>query len=118
VTTKEVFDIDEKIRWLALTTKSGQVIVNQMRPGVESYSPTGVDEEFAELGPLTLLGVAEKYSDYLKGVEWIAVHFGLAVCVYSRLGSQVISVSIEKSPDAITKYETWLARKRAGLNVK
>jgi hypothetical protein len=118
VTTDEVFDIDKKIRWFALTTKSGQVIVNQMRPGTKSYSPTDVDEEFAQLGPLTLLGVAEKYSDYLKGVEWITVHFGLAVCVYSRLGSQVISVSIEKNPDAITKYQTWLARKRAELNAK
>ena len=51
VTAAEVFSIDEKIRWVAVTTSSGHVIINEMRPGVRSYSPTKADEEFAELGP-------------------------------------------------------------------
>ena len=116
VTAQEVFSIDEKIRWVAITSRSGHVILNEMRPGVRSYSPTKADEEFAELGPLTLLGVAEKYSEYLSGVEWITVHFGLAICVYSRLGSQVISVSIEKDRDALDRFQAWLERKRHELH--
>ena len=62
VTAEEVFAVSRKIRWVALTTETGEVILNQMRPGVVSYSSKDVDEEFVTLGPLTLLGVAEKYS--------------------------------------------------------
>lgn len=63
-----------------------------------------------------MLGVAEKYSEYLNGVEWITVHFGLAICVYARLGSQVISVSIEKDRDALDRFQAWLERKRHELH--
>lgn len=113
VSAEEVFAVNKKIRWMALTTERGDVVLNQVRPGVQSHSPTQADEEFVRLGPLTLLGVAEKYSEYLKGVDSVVVWFGLAVCVYSRLGSQVISVSIEKQFEALSQFLTWLEKKRS-----
>ena len=113
---EEVFALSEKMRWVALTTDRGEVILNQMRPGLASYSPKQVDEEFARLGPLTLIGVAEKYSEYLKGVEYVAVGFGTAICVYSRLGSNVVSVSLEKDQEALARYLGWLARKRSSFS--
>jgi hypothetical protein len=108
VTVDEVFAVNSKIRWVGLTTAGGEVVLNQMRPGVQSHSPTQADEEFVKLGPLTLLGVAERYSEYLKGVDSVVVWFGLAVCVYARLGSQVISVSIEKDTEALSQFLNWL----------
>ncbi len=107
---EEVFAVSEKMRWVALTTDRGDVVLNQMRPGLASYSPKEFDEEFVRLGPLTLIGVAEKYSEYLKGVEYVVVGFGTAICVYARLGSQVISVSLEKDQEALTHYLAWLAK--------
>ncbi len=107
---EEVFAVSQKIRWVALTTDRGEIILNQMRPGLASYSPTEFDEEFVRLGPLTLLGVAEKYSEYLKGVEYVVVGFGSAICVYARLGFHVISVSLEKDQEALARYLAWLAK--------
>jgi hypothetical protein len=59
-----------------------------------------------------LLGVAEKYSTYLKGVDSVVVWFGLAACVYARIGSQVLSVSIEKDLDSVSRFLVWLKNKQ------
>jgi hypothetical protein len=112
----EIFTLSDKIRWVGLTTDRGDVLLNQMRPGLASYSPKEFDEEFVSLGPLTLVGVAEKYSQYLKGVEYVVVGFGSAICVYSRLGSNVVSVSLEKDQEALARYLSWLAKKRASMS--
>lgn len=112
---EDIFSVSDKIRWVGLTTDRGDVLLNRMRPGIESYSPTEFDEDFVRLGPLTLVGVAEKYSGYLRGVEYVVVGFDLAICVYARLGSHVISVSLEKNQDALAQYLAWLSEKRASL---
>jgi hypothetical protein len=116
VTAEEVFAVSKKIRWVALTTGRGEVILNQMRPTVVSYSPKDADEEFVTLGSLTLLGVAEKYSEYLKGVEYVTVGFGVVICVYARLGSQVLSISLEKDSKALARCLAWLTRKKKALS--
>jgi hypothetical protein len=64
------------------------------------------------------LGVAEEYSECLKGVESVVVWFGLAVCVYARLGSQVISVSIEKETESLSQLLSWIEKKRSQLPKK
>jgi hypothetical protein len=84
-----------------------------MRPGVQSYSPPEVDKAFLELGPLTLLGVEERYSKYLQGVQEIIVNYGVTVCIYSRLGPQVIAISIEEGHDkVVAKVRDWLRQKK------
>lgn len=113
VSPEEIFQVNKKIRWAALTTDRGDVIYSQQRPGVESFSPAQVDEEFIQLGPLTLLGTAEKYSKYLRGVDHVVVWFGVAISVYSRVGSQVISVTIEKDLDALSQFLSWLENKKS-----
>lgn len=113
VSPEEIFQVNKKIRWAALTTDRGDVIYSQQRPGVESFSPAQIDEEFIQLGPLTLLGTAEKYSEYLRGVDHVVVWFGVAISVYSRVGSQVISVTIEKDLDALSQFLSWLENKKS-----
>lgn len=113
ISPEEIFQVNKKIRWAALTTDRGDVIYSQQRPGVESFSPAQVDEEFIQLGPLTLLGTAEKYSEYLRGVDHVVVWFGVAISVYSRVGSQVISVTIEKDLDALSQFLSWLENKKS-----
>lgn len=113
VSAEEIFAVDKRIRWMALTTDRGDVILCQMRPSTQPYSPQDSDIEFVKLGPLTLLGIAEKYSQYLKGVDCVVVYYGLVVCVYARLGSQVISVAIEKEIEPVSKFLSWLENKRS-----
>ncbi len=63
----EVFAVDEKVRWVGLASSDkGDVLLNQMRQGVHSYSTPEIDDEFAALGPLTTLGVCERYSESLR----------------------------------------------------
>jgi hypothetical protein len=119
VTADEVFAINKNIRWVGLVTEKGEVLFSQMRPGVQSHSPTSFDEETLSLGPLTLLGVAERYSEYLQGVEMITVWYGLTVEVYSWLGSQVIDISVETGHDeALAEIRAWLKQKKATLRGK
>jgi hypothetical protein len=113
VSPEEIFQVNKKIRWVALTTDRGDVIYYQQRPGVESFSPAQFDEDFAQLGPLTLLGTAEKYSEYVRGVDYIVVWFGAVVSVFSRIGSQVLSVTIEKDLDALSQFLSWLESKKS-----
>lgn len=112
VTADEVFAANRKIRWVALASNEGEVLLNQIRPGVQSYSPTEFDREFVTLGPLTIMGICERYSEYVKGVDYVVVWFELVVCVYARLGGQVLAVSIEKDREAIISFEEWLEGKR------
>ena len=112
---EEVFAVSNKIRWVGLTTAGGEVVLNQMRPNVRSHTPTEVDEEFITLGPLTVLGVAEKYSKYLKEVEDVVVHYALVIHVFARLGSQILDVSMEKDNEALFQFLSWLNRKKAEL---
>ncbi|MGD0175591.1 MAG: hypothetical protein ABSC50_02060 [Candidatus Bathyarchaeia archaeon] len=112
VTADEVFAVSEKVRWVALALDRGDVLLNQMRPGVQSYSSPQFDREFVTLGPLTVLGVCEKYSEYVKGVDYVVVWFGLVACVYARLGGQVLAVSIERDRQAVVDFLGWLERKQ------
>lgn len=111
----EVFAVNKNLRWVALTTASGEVLLNEVRPGVASYSPREYDENFVRLGPLTMLGVAEKYTDYVSGVDCVVVFFGLVIGVYTRLGSQVLSVTMEKDMQALSQYLEWLRKKKTSL---
>jgi len=116
VTADEIFAIDKNIRWVGLVTSKGEVVLNKMRPGVQSYSPSSIDEDFLRLGPLTLLGVEERYSKYLRGVQEIVVHYGVTLSVYARLGSQVIAISIEEDhPEAVSTVREWLRKKKQEL---
>lgn len=116
VRADEIFAIDKSIRWAGLVTSKGEVVLNKMRPGVQSYSPSTVDEDLLKLGPLTLLGVEERYSQYLQGVQEIIVHYGVTISVYARLGSQVIAISIEEGHDeVVSKVRDWLRRKKREL---
>ena len=108
VDADRIFAINNKVRWVGLVTAKGEVVLNQMRPGVQSYSPSELDAEFLRLGPPTLLGVEERYSQYMQGVMEIVVYYGLTVSVYARLGSQVIAISIEDDRNALSEVRAWL----------
>jgi hypothetical protein len=113
VTPEEIFAVNGKVRWVGLASNRGDVLLSQMRASVESLSPPEVDREFVALAPLTMIGVCERYSEYLKGVDYVVVWFHLAVCVYARLGSQVLAVSIEKDQQAVVSFLEWLEKKRS-----
>jgi len=116
VNADEVFAVNKNVRWVGLVTEEGEVLLNQMRPGVRSYSPLEVDEKLLQLGPLTLLGVEERYSEYLKGVQEIVVFYGVTFSVYAKLDSQVIAISIEEGDeDALPDVRAWLRKKRSEL---
>jgi len=117
VTADEVFAVNEKIRWLGLVSDRGDVLLNQMRPGVESYSPSQFDTEFITLGPLTILGVCERYSEYLEGVNCIVVWFGLAAFALGRLANQVLAVCIMKDRQAVINFQEWLEKKQKETRV-
>ncbi len=112
ITADEVFAVNKKIRWVALASDEGDVLLNQMRPDVRTYSPTKFDREFVTLGPLTIMGICERYAEYVHGVDCIVVWFGLVACIFARLGKQVLAVSMERDREAVLAFEKWLERKR------
>jgi len=114
VSAEEIFAINRNVRWVGLVTDEGEVLLNQMRPGVQSHSPHEVDEELLKLGPLTLLGVEERYDSYLRGVREIVVYYGVTVSIYARLGPQIIAISIEEGrEDALADVSAWLRNKKS-----
>lgn len=115
ISADEIFAINRHIRWVGLVSAKGDVILNEMRAGLKSASAREFDEEFLKLGPLTMLGVAEKYSPHLKELEAIVACYGVMMHVHARLGSQVIVVSIENRKDALSDIRDWLKKKKAIL---
>ena len=112
---QDVFAVNENVRWVGLVSARGDVMLNKMRPGLKSSSPQEFDEEFLKLGPMTMLGVAEKYSPYLQELEAVVVWYGLTALIYSRLGSQVVAISVENSQDTLSVVRSWLKKKKAEL---
>jgi hypothetical protein len=115
VSVDEVFAVSQYVRWVGLVSVDGKVILSKMRSGLKSASPQEFDEEFLKLGPLTLLGVAEKYCPHLEQLEAIVACYGLMTHVHARLDSQVIVVSIENREDALLDVRNWLREKKALL---
>jgi len=115
VTADEVFAINENVRWVGLVSAKGDVIFSKMRAGTKSATSQEFDEEFLQLGPLTLLGVAEKYSPHLLELESIAACYGSMTHVYARLGAQVIVIATENRERALSDVRKWIKKKRAIL---
>jgi len=115
VDAEEVFAIDEHVRWVGLASARGKLIFSRMRTGVKSASPPGFDEEFLTLAPLTLLGVAERFSPHLQELEAVVSWYGRIGLIHSRLGSQVIVISIDGNGEALLKVKGWLENKKAQL---
>jgi len=112
---EDVFAVNENVRWVGLVSARGDVMLNKMRPGLKSSSPQEFDEEFLKLGPMTTLGVAERYSPYLQELEAVVVWHELTALIYSRLGSQVVAISVENHQGTISVVRSWLKKKKAEL---
>ncbi len=115
VSAEEIFAIDKNVRWVGLISVRGDIILNKMRPSIKSSSPPDFDAEFLRLGPLTMLGVAEKYSPYLLELEAVVVWYGLMALVYSRLGSQIVAISVENRKDTLSIVRSWLKKRKIEL---
>jgi hypothetical protein len=115
VNPDEVFTISKSIRWVALLSAQGEVVFCEMRAGLKSASSQEVDRKFLQLGPLTLLGVAEKYSLQLRGLEAVVACYGLITHVHARLGAQVLVVAIENRQQALSDVLDWVKKKKAIL---
>ena len=112
---EDVFAVNENVRWVGLVSARGDVMLNKMRPGLKSSSPQEFDEEFLKLGLMTMLGVAERYSPYRQELEAVVVWHELTVLIYSRLGSQVVAISVENHQGTISVVRSWLKKKKAEL---
>lgn len=115
VNPDEVFAINKSVRWVGLVSAQGEVIFSEMRAGIKSATSQEFDEEFLQLGPLTLLGVAEKYSPHIRELEAVVACYGLMMHVHARLGAQVIVIAIENRQQALSDVRRWIKKKKAIL---
>ena len=115
VSPDEVFAVNENVRWVGLVSAKGEVIFSKMRTGIKSVSPQEFDNEFLQLGPLTLLGVAEKYCPHLRELEAVVACYGRMMHVHARLGPQVIVIAIEDRGHALSDIRIWIRKKKAIL---
>jgi hypothetical protein len=118
VSAEEVFAIDEHVRWVGLISARGDVIFSEMRAGIKSVSPQKFDEDYLTLAPLTLLGVAERFSPHLREPEAIVAWYGQIGLIHSRLGPQIIVISIDGKGEGLLKVKAWLESKKAPTSRK
>ena len=113
VSPDEVFAINENVRWVGLVSAKGEVMFSETRAGLKSASPKEFDEEFLQLGPLTLLGVAEKYSLHLGELEALVACYGPMMHIHARLGADVVVIAIENRQHALSDIRGWIKKKKA-----
>jgi hypothetical protein len=65
-----------------------------------------------------MLGVAERYSPHLQELEAIVAWYRRIGLIHSRLGSQVIVISIDGKGEALLKVKCWLEKKKDQLRKK
>ncbi|MBS7655136.1 hypothetical protein KEJ50_01320 [Candidatus Bathyarchaeota archaeon] len=71
---KEVFSLNEKIRFAAFTCEN-ELIFNSMRKDVKSYAPNEVDEQMGEITIPIASGIFEKFKEYYGEVEYLLIRF-------------------------------------------
>ncbi len=71
---KEIFNLNDKIRFIAFTSKN-KLVFHSMREGIKSYTPNEVDVDIGEVIVPITVGIFEKTKDYFGNIEYLLIKF-------------------------------------------
>ncbi len=103
---KEIFNLNEKIRFVAFTIEN-KLVFYSMREGVKSYSPNNVDIEIGELRALIVTGIFEKLKEYFGEIEHFLTKFkkvNLFIIPFSK-GILTMTTEPDYSIENLTKIK-------------
>jgi len=95
---EEVLKRDSRIRYVGIVDRQFNVLVSQMRDGVDSLTPADSDRKFVQLLPPILLDAVEKlWAPLLGTVESVTVRYEKVLLVFFSKGNYVVVLSF--APD-------------------
>jgi hypothetical protein len=97
LTAEDVFKVHPKIRWVALASDRGEVIFDQQRPGVRSFSPRDADRAFAQMGPLIISGVCERLSPWTGRVASVVIDYEKVTSLITKVKGGYLCMTLEKA---------------------
>jgi hypothetical protein len=96
-TPEDIFAINPKVRWVGMATSKGKVIFNQMRPGIESVTPTEDDRLLLELRAQYITETSRQSSVWAGPVEYIAISYEKFLEVTITLIGKIVIVTLERN---------------------
>jgi len=104
ISPKLAFDLDPRIRWVALSTELGEVVFSEMRPGVHSHTLPEVDRAFMKLGPLVMTGISERLTPAgeVGPVDDVIINFEKDSVLLKKIGRGYLALSVDRANAALT----------------
>lgn len=93
----DVFALDPSIRWVGLATRRGQVILEQMRPGVRSLTPNTDDRLLLEVRAQYIAEVCDQVDRWAGPTEYIAMAHEKFIELIIVLKEKYLVMTLEKN---------------------
>lgn len=97
--TNSIFELDERIRYVAILNHNYILRASRMRTGLTSLTPRRTDREFMSLSPTIMMGAAERLQPYCGLIRRVTVRYEKVVLVFYRTAAHLIVLSLETQAD-------------------
>ena len=97
ITADQIFNLHPKITWAGFATLNGELSFAKMRPNVESLWPPAMDESFAQLGPMLVLGVCDRLVQWVGPLDHVTGIYEKVALVITKLDDGYLAITINRS---------------------
>jgi len=101
---EETFKIDPKLRYVGIVDNQYNILLSEMREGVQSVTTEDQERRFVQIVPPIIVDAVEKLEPILGKVESIRVRYEKMVLVFFRMENLVVILSFD--PDVPTPFGT------------
>lgn len=98
--TNSIFELDNRIRYVAILNHNYILRASRMRAGLTSLTPRQTDREFMSLSPTIMIGAAERLQPYCGPIRRLTVRYEKVVLVFYRTTAHLIVLSLEPQADS------------------
>jgi len=112
MTPEDAFKLHAKIRWAGLASEYGEVFFSKQRDGVKRISPEDADHAFMQMGPLLLVSICERLSQWTGEVGSIVVNYEKVDCLIVKVRDGYLALALEKGQPAETISQVVRALKK------
>jgi hypothetical protein len=100
--TNSIFELDERIRYIAILNHQYDLLSSRMREGIPSLTPAQADRDFMTVAAPLMMGAAEKLKPFCGTIRRMAVRYDRVLLVFYRTAAHLVILSLEpKAEEAL-----------------
>jgi hypothetical protein len=93
--SKELFELDTTIRYIAVVDDEYRILVSDQREGVRSLTPDEMERNFFSIFPRIVVDTVEKLAPFLGPMNGMTVHYEKALLVFYHFKDLTVAISFQ-----------------------